>query len=155
MLQGVHEFSSDIQTTSRQTEIKTKVTRPFSLNNFSFQLLLWKSAIFSFWFGAFTKKFNFFPGIFCSQFWCSIHLSWGPNRAQRLGQARGPGAAATWSYVLHLKSMYKIDRRGGGNNRSLGNYLFGPPSYQLCTWISCNTWIKLIMWPQARPPSLS
>ena len=51
-------------------------------------------------------------------------------------QARGPSAAAMgqvklrlflgralWPHVLHLRSMYKIDRRGGGSkNRSLGNY---------------------------------
>jgi len=48
----------------------------------------------------------------------------------RLGQARGPSAAATClilKSLLHLRSMYKIYRRwgdgagGGSKNRSLGN----------------------------------
>ena len=39
------------------------------------------------------------------------------GRALRLGPARGPSAAATcliFKILLHLRSMYKIDRRGGG-----------------------------------------
>ena len=43
------------------------------------------------------------------------------GRAPRLGQARGPGAAASWPI------MYKIDTRGaerGSKYSSLGNYLF-------------------------------
>ena len=56
------------------------------------------------------------------------------GRALRLGQARGPTAAAicpTFKILLHLISMYKIERRGGGRskNRFLGNY---PPFIQVC-----------------------
>ena len=49
------------------------------------------------------------------------------GRALRLGQARGPSAAVTcltFKILLHLRYMYKIDKRGarGFQNRSLGNY---------------------------------
>ena len=54
---------------------------------------------------------------------------WG--RAPRMGQARGPGAAAkmvNYTHFLHIRSTKKIDRRGkgeagggGSKNRMLGN----------------------------------
>ena len=62
------------------------------------------------------------------------------GRALRLVPARGPSAAATWSsyiHVLHLRSMYKIDRRGGGSkNRSLGSYLCEIKVLIYILWVS-------------------
>ena len=47
--------------------------------------------------------------------------------------------------------MYKIDRRGGVQNRSIGQTPLNRPGLYMD--LIYNTWIQLIMWPE-RPAAL-
>ena len=54
----------------------------------------------------------------------AVRTGWEPSAAARMGQGVGHCDHMTnYIHVLHMRSMYKIDRRGrGSNNRILGSY---------------------------------